>query len=225
MPASAQGCLIASGLLCLALVGAEWRGHRRARAACKSAASAAFVAGGVLGGLPSGGAFGGWIMAGLVFGAIGDVALLGAGKRAFLAGLGAFLLGHVAYVIAIAAVIPVSTWPTLGGVWTALPALAGAAALAWLWPHLGKMRIPVVAYVIVIVAMVVAAIAAARADGWAAPARAPLLVGALLFFVSDLAVARDKFVRPGVANKLWGLPTYYAGQILIASAAIVAVRG
>ena len=46
------------------------------------------------------------------------------------------------------------------------------------------------------------------------------LIGALLFFASDLAVARDKFVAPGVINKLWGLPAYYGGQLLLAWAVI-----
>src|SRR5262245_12859650 len=37
-----------------------------------------------------------WIIAGLALGAIGDVALLFSGTAAFLAGLSAFLAGHVA---------------------------------------------------------------------------------------------------------------------------------
>ena len=42
------------------------------------------------------------------------------------------------------------------------------------------------------------------------------LAGAVLFFASDLGVARDKFVAPGFPNRAWGLPAYYAGQLLIA---------
>jgi uncharacterized membrane protein YhhN len=51
------------------------------------------------------------------------------------------------------------------------------------------------------------------------PAGRPLAlwVGALLFYVSDLAVARNRFVAPGFANRAWGLPAYYAGQMLLAS--------
>lgn len=48
-------------------------------------------------------------------------------------------------------------------------------------------------------------------------ASAPLLLaGAFLFFLSDLSVARERFVAPGFANKLWGLPFYYGGQLLLA---------
>ena len=42
------------------------------------------------------------------------------------------------------------------------------------------------------------------------------LVAALLFYLSDLAVARERFVAPGRTNRLWGLPTYYVAQILFA---------
>jgi hypothetical protein len=49
-------------------------------------------------------------------------------------------------------------------------------------------------------------------------ARPEVRAGALLFYLSDLAVARDRFVRPGLANRLVGLPLYYAGQVLLALA-------
>jgi uncharacterized membrane protein YhhN len=40
--------------------------------------------------------------------------------------------------------------------------------------------------------------------------------GALLFYLSDLTVARDRFVAPGRQNLLVGHPLYFAGQYLIA---------
>ena len=42
------------------------------------------------------------------------------------------------------------------------------------------------------------------------------VVGALGFFLSDLAVARERFVAKGFTNKLWGLPLYYGAQLLLA---------
>lgn len=44
-----------------------------------------------------------------------------------------------------------------------------------------------------------------------------LPVAAAAFFVSDLAVARNKFVSPGIVNRLWGLPLYYAANLAFAS--------
>jgi uncharacterized membrane protein YhhN len=73
------------------------------------------------------------------------------------------------------------------------------------------MRAPVYAYVAVIGVMVASAVGAFGAGGGAV-----LLGGALGFFASDLAVARERFVAPSPTNQLWGLPLYYASQLLLA---------
>lgn len=211
---------IVSAASCALLVVAEWRTLPALRVVSKLVASAAFVMIGVqamwIAHDPVRSAFGQWILAGLVFGAIGDAALLGRGKRWFLAGLVAFLLGHLGYVVAVTYVEPASTWLALAGFYAALPVVAGAAAFVVLWPKLGSMKLPVALYVITIVAMVIAALAVARGATIPAPQRQRFLVGAALFFVSDLAVARDRFIARSFTNKLWGLPAYYAGQLLIA---------
>jgi len=41
-------------------------------------------------------------------------------------------------------------------------------------------------------------------------------VGALAFTASDISVARDRFVRHRFINRAWGLPPYYAAQLLLA---------
>ena len=73
------------------------------------------------------------------------------------------------------------------------------------------MRLPVRAYIVVISTMLTLAFAA-----WSAGASHLLLLGALSFYVSDLAVARDRFVRTDFFNRLWGLPAYYLGQLCLA---------
>ncbi|MDP7453893.1 MAG: lysoplasmalogenase family protein, partial [Arenicellales bacterium] len=56
------------------------------------------------------------------------------------------------------------------------------------------------------------------AAGAVANAATPMiLLGALMFYVSDLAVARDRFVATGFGNRVWGLPLYYGGQLVLAS--------
>jgi uncharacterized membrane protein YhhN len=205
---------------CAVLVFAEWRGHAMLRVIAKLVASAAFVIVGAqafwIAHDPVRVGFGHWLFLGMVLGAIGDAALLGHGKPWFLAGLGAFLLGHLAYVAGISVIEPPSAWLTDAGIYAALPIVAGGIALALLWPKLGTMRVPVIGYVLAIVAMVVAAIAAARGQALPEPHRLRLVAGAAVFFVSDLAVARDRFVARTFRNKLWGLPAYYGGQLLIA---------
>jgi uncharacterized membrane protein YhhN len=167
----------------------------------KPIASAGFLVTGVAAYTPS--RFAACILVGLVLGAIGDIALLF--ERGFIAGLVVFLLGHLAYAIGVAQVVPVDRWASP---FALAPIAAAAIAIVWLWPHAGAMKGPVVAYVVAIVAMVIAAIAFGRPR---------FVAGAVLFFASDLAVARDKFVKPGFANRAWGLPVYYAAQLLIAS--------
>lgn len=209
---------IVSALACLVLVGAEYTHAKALRAIAKPIASLAFVAVAVLA-LAACSPGAGWreyqlyIVVGLVLGVAGDIALLGKSSGAFLVGLVAFLLGHIAYVVGFAQLAPPSSWLDIRAL---APVAVGGTALALLWPRLGDMRVPVIAYVITIVTMVAAAIAAARVEALPEDNRMLLLAGASLFFVSDLAVARDKFVGASFVNRAWGLPAYYAGQLLIA---------
>lgn len=212
---ASAACAMAVGLL----VGAERRGDRRGRFVWKPIASAAFLAVPLVGGALAGDVdrtLAGWVIAGLVLGAIGDVALMFDDDRGFLAGLGAFLAGHVAYVVALARVTPVDHWLT-GAMRLAAPAVvvASLAVLAYLWRRLGSMKIPVIAYVAVISAMLVGGLAATIVDhgGAAATGRHLLTASAALFYASDLAVAREKFVGSDPWNRTVGLPVYYAAQL------------
>jgi len=182
-------------------------GDRVLEVVSKAAASASFVSLGLLR-WEGAGTVGAWLVVGLVLCAAGDLLLLGSG-RSFDLGLVVFLLGHVAYIGAFATALPPGEWWRLAVVPLVL---AAAAAARWLWPHLGRRRLPVAAYIVVISAMVWAAISVARAG--ALPSI--VAVGAILFYLSDLAVARHRFVKAEFLNRGIGLPLYYAGQVLIA---------
>lgn len=205
----ATALTVACAVTVAALLAAEWSGRIRQKRISKTMASTCFV--GVALCFIAGASHGvyWWILAGLVLGAVGDVALLFSGQTAFLSGLSVFLAGHVAYVVAFAILVPPVEWLGLSVV--AVCAF-GAGASAWLFPHLGPMRIPVGFYIVVLCTMVVAASSL--------PGRIPggptFAVGAVLFAVSDLAVARERFVADTFTNKAWGLPTYYAGQLCMA---------
>jgi uncharacterized membrane protein YhhN len=181
-------------------------GDRTQEVFSKTAASATFV---ILGAIrwSNGDAVGGWLVAGLAFCAIGDVLLLG--ERSFDLGLGTFLLGHVFYVAGFHAALPADRWSLL--VLAPLLIVSGGAA-RWLWPQLGHRRYPVLAYIVVISIMVWGGVTvfAQRALPWTAAA------GALLFYLSDLAVARHRFVQKAFINRALGLPIYYLGQLLLA---------
>jgi uncharacterized membrane protein YhhN len=190
----------------VSLVRAIRVGDRALEVVSKAAASGCFVALG-LARLQAGDAFGTWLAAGLLLCAAGDLCLLD--DRGFSAGLTAFLLGHLAYLGAFRSALPLSSWPIAA----LAPVLAASGlAAAWLWKRLGRRRVPVLAYVVAISLMAWGGLATAAAG--ALPIRAA--IGAVLFYLSDLAVARQRFVRPAFINRALGLPVYYLGQLLLA---------
>ena len=199
---------------CAVLVAAEYARLRTLRMVAKTIASAAFVAIGAL--LYDGDRYALLVLLGLVFGAAGDIALLGKSNKAFLAGLALFLIGHLGYVAAFASLMPASEWFTGAGPLVIAPYAVGGVVLWLLWPKLGAMKVPVIFYVLTIATMVALAVSAWRTHALPEPARTRMIVGAVLFFASDLAVARDKFVAATFTNKAWGLPAYYAAQLFIA---------
>lgn len=176
----------------------------------KSLASASFLAAALLwGALGSG--YGRAVLLALALCAAGDVLLIPRGRRLFFAlGLAAFLLGHLAYSGAF--LVRSVDGVVAGG--TGVATAAAALGLGrWLLPHVaGRLRGPVAAYLAAIGLMVALAAGTFAAEG---DARIP--AGALLFAVSDLFVARERFVAPGFANPAAGLPLYYAGQVLLAA--------
>lgn len=181
---------------------ADARGWRVARALGKGLASAGFLLLAALRLEPD--RHGVLVLAGLVLSAGGDLLLLGRARRVFLAGVGAFLAAHLAYAAAFA---PRSR-PSLLVV--ALLAAAAGFTVHRLWPRLGALRVPVVAYTGAISVMLLLALGV---PDWR------VRLGAALFYASDLAVARDRFVAPGFRNHLVGIPLYYAGQLLLAATA------
>ncbi|BBO73674.1 hypothetical protein DSCW_10910 [Desulfosarcina widdelii] len=160
--------------------------------------------------------FSGLILAALVFCLGGDV-LLGMGSdKAFLGGLVSFLLGHVMYTAAFFTAARVGTIMAV-----AMIVLLFAAALVWRWlgPHLEEMKVPVLAYMVVISIMVCAAAGLAANAALPGTARAVILLGAVLFYISDLFVARQRFLVDAIVNRQIGLPLYYSAQFLLAFSA------
>jgi uncharacterized membrane protein YhhN len=141
---------------------------------------------------------------------VGDVLLMSQAQAMFLGGLGAFLLGHVAYAAAFV-VRGVGFSVSLAA--AALLAIPASLVGRWLWPHTpAEMRGPVLGYIVVISAMVALSLGTvSKLGGYT------VLLGAVMFYASDLSVARDRFVKRGFLNRVWGLPLYYAAQLVLAS--------
>lgn len=207
--ASAIGPLFLSVVAVIALVSSDMRLRRPGRYLFKPLAAAAFLwLALTLGSLDS--HYGQVLLVGLLLCAAGDVLLMFKPPGAFLAGLVAFLCGHLAYAVAFYQ-LPTNA---SGLAWSALPALAlMVGTTLWLRKHLeGPMRIAVPLYMLVITVML---LFAGMTTGQAGATF--IIAGAWGFAFSDLAVARHQFINPTPLNGLWGTPLYFFSQMLIAS--------
>lgn len=158
--------------------------------------------------------FGIAILVGLALSWWGDLFLISKSPSIFMMGLVAFFLAHVAYCVAFILYAARLT-PTLCALGVLL--IPGAVLVHWLYPYLDKMRLPVLSYMGVITLMVSLAAAAAYTSG-----HYLILLGAVIFYCSDIFVARDRFVHEGKVNALVGLPLYYLGQMLLALSVVFA---
>jgi uncharacterized membrane protein YhhN len=188
------------------LLVAESRGFRPGIWVAKPLASTGFVAAALASGAATS-TYGLWVLAALLLSMAGDVLLIPRGRpEIFRAGALSFLLGHLVFVGAFGVRGLEPGVCLVAAVLVSIPVLL---TVRWLRPHLGDdMRATAYAYIVVISTMVVAA---------AGTTEPVILLGALLFYVSDLAVARERFVAPSSWNRAWGLPLYYAAQLVLAS--------
>jgi len=159
-----------------------------------------------------------FLLLGLIACLAGDYFLSIEGNRNFLGGLSAFLIGHLFYIAHFSAdfdqtnlLLPQSRETLL-----VLAALA-AVVLLRLWPWLQELKIPVILYTFAIMAMAY----------FARMAQPGLLVltGVVLFVISDVILANDKFTpltrsffRKLMPHAVWLL--YFSGQSLIVAGSI-----
>lgn len=199
---------LACTVLTVGLVVAEYLRHQPARIVTKTGAAWAFIVYALGLGAWDAGAHGRWVVLGLALSMVGDLCLLSRQKTWFLGGLVAFLLAHVAYVVAFVSMGVHPLGLAFGGL-----AVSGIAWRVWIWMRddVGELGPAVVAYVAVISAMVACAAGSAVHGG---AGRWGLLLAAVVFFLSDLCVARDRFVSPGWENRAVGLPLYFGAQLL-----------
>ena len=149
------------------------------------------------------------VIAGLIFSLAGDVFLMLPTDR-FVAGLASFLVAHLLYIAAFRS----STTPGFSP-WALVPFIIyGVVVFSILAPYLGQMKLPVLAYVVVILVM-----AWQGWERWAhtgQPGALWAFIGAALFVVSDSALAINRFRAPYGAAQALVLSTYFAAQWFIA---------
>ena len=200
-----QFVCIGCAVLC---VSAEWLKLLWIRASAKMAASTAFVVLAAVNGA-LGSDYGRMILLALLFSWVGDALLLSRRHRPLLTGIAAFFFAHLAFAAAFISQRIDIIWFAAA---LAIFAAAGAAILRWLWPNLKpfyKSAVPLYLAATTIMTALAVAVSAASDSS-------TLMVAAIAFAASDVAVASDRFVAPGIINRVWGLPLYYTAQLLFA---------
>jgi uncharacterized membrane protein YhhN len=203
MPRPAVAALALAGVFAVGDWVARARRQRVLEYVCKPATTAGLLAlAAVLDPAAGLGTRRAWFVAALAFSAVGDVALMVPGDR-FVAGLLAFLLAHLCYVVGFFLPGP-RPWAL---------AAAGAVVVVLVLPVAGRilhaldthqrLRTPVAVYMAVITVMTATALASG--SPWAG-------AGAVLFAASDGMIAWDRFVRPFRAAPVAVMVSYHLAQ-------------
>ncbi|MDZ4826434.1 MAG: lysoplasmalogenase [Actinomycetota bacterium] len=147
-----------------------------------------------------------WFVAALVFSLAGDVFLLFPAR--FIAGLAAFLVAHLCYVAGFWTDPPAATSLVVSAVFVSAVLAPVAFRILRAVREAGPRGDvgPVAAYVGVISAMVVSALASGNAVAG---------VGAVVFAGSDSLIAWDRFVRSRPWMSVTIMVTYHLGQLFL----------
>jgi uncharacterized membrane protein YhhN len=208
-------------LLSLAAAALDWlavaKAWKRLEYLAKPAVMLLLLAWLLTGGLPGALA---WFALGAAFSLAGDVFLM-LPKERFTAGLAAFLLAHLAYIVGLnQAPLPLNPAALLLIPVVALPAGQVYRRVAAGLERLGKprLRLPVLVYTIVISLMLLSALLTLARPvevpgAWQAGPSLLVSGGALLFYLSDALLAWNRFVGKLPSGRLGVHLTYHLGQI------------
>jgi uncharacterized membrane protein YhhN len=162
--------------------------------------------------------------AGILLSLAGDIFLL-LSERWFLAGLTAFLLAHVGYVIGFNLPLPnISPFWSVGiAIMLALSAsrVLKRIVAGLMGKGLQKLAAPVVLYGTVITIMLLSALLTLFRMEWNAIAALLAALGAFLFYFSDVILAWNKFVMPIKNGRIINMVTYHLGQIALIAGVLI----
>lgn len=149
------------------------------------------------------------ILAGLACSLVGDIFLMLPSDQ-FVPGLVSFLIAHLFYIAAFR-----SGFAGFRPAWLAFPFFAYGLTAFWiLLPGLGELKLPVIAYLLVILTM--AWQAAVRWNAMRDRSCLFAFAGALLFVISDSIIAFNRFHTRFYLAEALIMSTYFAAQWLIA---------
>ena len=198
-------------------INTEYRWAKNKYFFTKMAASLLFIAIGVSAFIVSGtpANYGAWVIAALIFGIIGDLLLVYVDKTMFfMFGLISFLIGQIVYGVTFLRFV--------GFMWIDVViyvVLVAAAIFAYtrVKLDLGKMKIPVLAYLLIIMFMFVMAVSSIYKGGFNTLTTAFISLGAVLFLASDVVLAFFIFQKDSPKPlRAINLSLYYGAQMLLA---------
>ncbi len=169
-----------------------------------------------------------WFGIALCFSLLGDILLM-LNPRYFLAGLGAFLLAHLAFLVGFnQSPAPLSLGVMLVAV---LVGISAARVIRVLRP--GILQVPrgkrflsaVIAYGLTLTLMLLSALLTLFRSDWATIHALLVSIGAMLFFVSDTTLAYDRFVRKISHGQSYVHLTYHLAQFCIITGAMLHFLG
>jgi uncharacterized membrane protein YhhN len=156
------------------------------------------------------------VLAGLLFSLGGDIALMFQEKRrAFKAGLILFFTTQLIYGGVFLLMGRFSAWDILSA---AILLIMGTGFYRLIRTSLGSLKGPVIGYIVAISFMVNRALSTFASPNFRAKQALMIFLGALLFYLSDVILAANRFWRPWKYHRI-NLAFYYSGQCLIALAA------
>jgi uncharacterized membrane protein YhhN len=144
----------------------------------------------------------------------GDIFLLQPDKW-FLAGLVAFLSGHIGYMVGFK--------PTQASFWPFGLPLAAALGLIGVTifrvlaaglqsKGLTRLRIPIFVYILIICGMALSALLTLSNPGWQKAPAVLVSIGALLFMAADSLLGWNRFIRPVAHERFIGMMIYHLAQ-------------
>jgi uncharacterized membrane protein YhhN len=147
---------------------------------------------------------------GFLFSDVGDIVLELNRSDYFVFGLAAFLVAHIFYI---AVFIRKPVLQKQRSIIAMIIIIYGLVLGLVLIPNLGSMLIPVVVYLLVILAMGISATLGANNHFL-------IITGACLFILSDSIIAVNKFLTPISFSSFWIMTTYYSAQFCIISGSL-----
>ena len=155
------------------------------------------------------------MFAGLFFSWSGDIVLEFSHRNGdlFIPGLVCFLIAHLMY-FTVFFITPGKSAIFRNRIYLLIPViLYGSILIIYLYNDLAGMRLPVILYSIVILSMLAGAIN--RLKKVNRKSYYLVLAGAILFVLSDSAIAVDKFSYPFESSRVVIMSTYVMAQFLI----------